>query len=217
LDVYQALRNRFGHRKWWPGETPFEVCVGAILTQNTAWSNVEKAIANIRAAGLLDAKRLHAAGTDRLGDLIRPAGYYNVKARRLKAFLDFLVRGYGGEISRVAEAGASFAREALLGVNGIGKETADSIVLYALNLPVFVVDAYTKRAFSRMGLVHPLADYDEVQAFFSKNLPEDVPLYNDFHAQIVELGKNFCRKRNPRCGECPVAGLCEYGREERGQ
>ncbi|MBI5525759.1 MAG: hypothetical protein HY897_05450 [Deltaproteobacteria bacterium] len=217
LDIYQALRNHFGHRKWWPGETPFEVCVGAILTQNTAWTNVEKAIANIKSAGLLDARKLHAAGVERLGELIRPAGYFNVKARRLQAFLDFLVRGYGGETARVAEAGGPFAREALMGVNGIGKETADSIVLYALNLPAFVVDAYTKRAFSRMGLTHPLAEYDDVQKFFTKNLPEDVPLYNDFHAQIVELGKNFCRKRNPRCADCPAVGMCEYGMEETGR
>jgi endonuclease III related protein len=214
LDVYRLLRERFGHRKWWPGETPFEVCVGAILTQNTAWQNVEKAIANLKAAGLMDARKLHAAGVARIAELIRPAGYFNVKARRLHSFLTFLVRGHRGDVKVVAEIGLPFAREILLGVNGVGKETADSMLLYAMGLPAFVVDAYTKRIFSRMGHIRPIAEYDEVQALFQKLLPEDAPLYNDYHAQIVELGKRCCRKSNPRCGECPVVNACEYGREE---
>jgi endonuclease-3 related protein len=208
IEIYRDLRRRFGHRNWWPGETPFEVCVGAILTQNTSWTNVEKAIRNIKSAGLMDARRLFKAGKGRVARLIRPAGYFNVKAERLLVFLRVLIRDYGGDAGNIGSLGPVRAREVLLGIKGIGPETADSMLLYAMGLPVFVVDAYTKRIFSRLGFIPGGAEYHDVRKFFMENLPRDVGLYNDYHAQIVELGKNFCRKTRPKCGECPVRRRC---------
>jgi endonuclease III related protein len=205
--IYARLLRERGHANWWPGETPFEVCVGAILTQNTAWSNVEKALAALRERGLLSYAALSRLPVSRLAPLIRSSGYYNVKARRLRAFLRFLGRGYAGRAEGMRGANPWTLRAQLLAVDGIGRETADSIVLYAAELPLFVVDAYTRRVFGRLGLLRGDESYDEVQRFFMQRLPADVGLYNDFHAQVVLLGKDVCRTR-PRCDACPLGTRC---------
>jgi endonuclease-3 related protein len=205
--VYERLLKRFGHAGWWPGETPFEVCIGAILTQNTSWTNVEKALGALRRRDLLSTSRLRAVPASRLARLIRSSGYYNVKARRVRAFLDLLQREYGGRAERMADEEPWTLRERLLGVDGIGPETADSIVLYAAGHPIFVVDAYTRRVFARLGHVKGDEPYDTVQRFFMERLPPNAPLFNDFHAQIVRLGKDVCRPR-PRCNGCPLDALC---------
>jgi len=205
--VYRRLRRHFGPAGWWPGETPFEVCLGAILTQNTSWTNVEKALAALRRRNRLSYERLRSLPPSRIAPLIRSSGYYNVKARRVKAFLDFLGREYGGRVERMAGEEPSVLRAKLLGIDGIGRETADSIVLYAAGLPLFVVDAYTRRIFERLGLLRGDESYDAVQDFFMGRLPPDVALYNDYHAQIVKLGKDVCRP-HPRCDDCPLEDMC---------
>jgi endonuclease-3 related protein len=205
--IYRRLRRRFGHARWWPGETPFEVCLGAILTQNTSWTNVEKALAVLRRRGRLSYEGLRSLPPSRIAPLIRSSGYFNVKARRLKAFLGFLEAEYGGRVEDMAREAPGVLRQKLLAIDGIGRETADSIVLYAAGLPLFVVDAYTRRVFARLGLLRGDEPYDEIQGFFMARLPSDAPLFNDFHAQIVHLGKSVCRPR-PRCHECPLDTLC---------
>jgi endonuclease-3 related protein len=202
-EIYQLLFNAFGHQHWWPGESPFEVIVGAILTQNTNWGNVERAIANLKAADLLEPEKLHRLEASRLGELIRPAGYYNIKARRLKSFLDWLFENYGGEPANLQGIDTRRLREELLGVKGIGRETADSILLYALDKPVFVVDAYTARVAFRHGLIEPEADYEQLRELFQSNLPEDTQLFNEYHALLVKVGKEFCKPR-ARCAGCPL-------------
>ncbi|MBI3078475.1 MAG: endonuclease III domain-containing protein [Deltaproteobacteria bacterium] len=201
--VYACLYGFFGARSWWPAETPFEVIVGAILTQNTAWSNVEKAIARLKAAGVLTPRALHRLPLERLARLIVPAGYFRVKARRLKHFLTFLFQEYRGQLARMFAEPLPAARQKLLGVNGIGPETADSILLYAAGKPIFVVDAYTRRIFARHGLIARDASYEEIQQRFMRELRPDASLYNEYHALIVQTGKEFCR-RAPRCEECPL-------------
>ncbi|MFA6032824.1 MAG: endonuclease III domain-containing protein [Myxococcota bacterium] len=214
LEIYKALLERFGWRDWWPGDTPFEVCIGAILTQNTAWTNVERAISGMKSAGLLDPEAILSADIGDLAESIRPAGYFNVKAARLRSFAGHLQNAHGGDLLSIAGKGPAGARADLLSINGVGRETADSILLYALEQPVFVVDAYTRRIFGRLGLVREDAAYDEVQSFFMTVLPRDIALYNDYHAQIVELGKTHCKKTRPICGGCPVAAWC--GRDSEG-
>lgn len=208
MSVYRTLLDRHGHAGWWPGETPFEVCLGAILTQNTSWTNVEKALSNLRTRGLLAFPGLARLPERRLAALIRPSGYFNVKARRVKAFLRFLGREYDGRVESMAGVDPSVLRARLLEVDGIGRETADSIVLYAAGLPLFVVDAYTRRVFSRLGYIGGDEDYDEIQRFFMERLPSDAALFNDYHAQIVLLAKDVCRK-SPRCAACPLERRCE--------
>lgn len=205
LDGFDRLMSHFGPRGWWPGDTPFEVMVGAILTQNTNWKNVERAISNLKRAKVLSPRRLYELPPAKLASLIRPAGYFRVKARRLRSFLKFFLDSYGGSTRRMAAQDAGRMRGELLSVNGIGPETADSIILYALGKPVFVVDAYTKRILNRHALCTEDADYNEIQEFFMDRLPSDVPLYNEYHALIVEAGKDYCRA-TPRCGECPLRG-----------
>ena len=200
---YNALRERYGAQEWWPAETPFEVMVGAILTQNTNWKNVEAAIGNIRRAGLLDLHRLHALSREKLADLIRPAGYYNVKAGRLSNLLNVLVDEYDGNLERFFDGSIDQLRERLVSINGIGLETADSIVLYAAHKPTFVIDAYTYRVMVRHNVVFEDASYDELKCLFEDNLPRDATLYNEYHALIVTLGKDHCRK-TPRCEGCPL-------------
>jgi len=207
LNIYNLLYKKFGPRYWWPGDTRLEVIIGAILTQNTAWGNVEKAIANLKRRGLLRVKGLSRVSERRLAGAIRPAGYYNVKARRIKNFLAFLNTAYKGSITRMFRAQTRRLRSELLNVKGIGPETADSILLYAGERPVFVVDSYTKRIFSRHGYIGKDADYEETQGLFSETLPLDAGLFNEFHALIVELGKNLCRSKNPLCDECPIRGI----------
>jgi endonuclease III related protein len=210
-EAYRRLRKHFGHRHWWPGDTPLEVMVGAILTQNTAWTNVEKAIANIKRAKVLGVNQLLGLPDARLAQMLRPSGYFNVKTKRLKDFLRFFKESYAGRVQRMRVVALGDLRKQLLDVRGIGPETADSILLYALGKPTFVVDAYTKRIFSRLGWVRHDVDYYELQEYFMKNIPRKLSLYNDYHAQIVQLGKDICRPK-PRCEMCPLVTLCATGR-----
>lgn len=205
--LYAALRRHFGPSGWWPGESPLEVAVGAVLTQNTAWSNVEKAIDNLKAGGMLDAHRIHLADTGMLASLIRPSGYYNLKAARLKNLIRVILDISSGDADSFFNSPPDHLREVLLGINGIGKETADSICCYAANVPVFVVDAYTKRILSRHGVIDAAAGYDEVRMLFEQGLPQDLSVYKDLHAYLVFIGKDYCRPRNPLCSECPLQNL----------
>lgn len=202
--IYNAMYEEYGPQHWWPGETPFEVVVGAVLTQNTAWTNVEKAIANLKRRGLLSPERLYSLPHNRLASLIKPSGYYNIKARRLKGLLEFMLNHYKGSLEEMAAVDTGVMREQLLRVNGIGPETADSILLYAFSKPSFVVDAYTKRVLSRHGLIRQDADYHEVQRLFMENLPADASLFNEYHALFVKIGKERCRKRMPLCEGCAL-------------
>jgi endonuclease-3 related protein len=216
MGIYGRLREARGHAGWWPGETPFEVCLGAILTQNTSWSNVDKALSVLRQRGRLSYEALRTCPPARLAPLIRSSGCFNVKARRVAAFLEFLGREYGGRVEAMATEDPAVLRARLLSVTGIGRETADSIALYAAGRPLFVVDTYTRRIFGRLGLLEGDETYDEVQRFFMDRLPCDADLYNDYHAQIVLHGKDVCRTV-PRCGECVLAHLCrKRGVDRRG-
>jgi endonuclease-3 related protein len=205
--VYERLRGVFGHGGWWPGDSPFEVCVGAILVQNTAWANVERTLGALKNERLLSFRALDRLSEEHLAPLLRSSGTFRVKARRLRAFLDFLSIEYGGRTEAMRSEDPAVLRRKLLGVPGIGAETADSIVLYAAGHPSFVVDAYTRRVFTRLGLLGGEEPYLQVQRLFEGHLPRDAALYNDYHAQIVRLGKDFCRVR-PRCPECPLRDVC---------
>mgnify|MGYP000371380938 CR=1 FL=1 len=209
--IYNTLLKHFGKQNWWPMEGGFsprewEVCLGAILTQNTNWGNVEKALMNLRSNGILGYRDILKAGEKRLAGLIRPSGYYNQKARKLMELAEF-VSGYG-TVDRFLRA---VSRHELLGIKGVGKETADSILLYAAGRAYFVVDAYTRRIFSRIGLVGHDSDYEEVRSYFESNLPKDISVYKEFHALIVKLGKEICRKK-PLCGSCPLSDKCSWSR-----
>ena len=206
-EIYRRLGAAYGDQQWWPGDSPFEVAVGAVLTQNTAWVNVERAIANLKDAGLMEAAKLAALPAAAIAPLIKPAGYYNVKARRLRALLDFVVEECGGDLTALAGCGLADARAKLLAVRGIGPETADSILLYACGLPTFVVDAYTHRVLYRHGLADEAATYDELKETFESHLEADAALYNQFHALLVRVGRERCRKREPRCAGCPLEGV----------
>jgi len=192
---------------WWPAKTPFEVIVGAILTQSTAWSNVKLAIANLRRDRLLSSASLEQVPLARLQRLVRPSGYFRQKAEKLKAFVQFLRRKHGGSLARMFRTPTAELRKQLLAVHGIGPETADSILLYAGGHRVFVVDAYTHRILERHHLADGKPDYERARQFFESQLPRDAKLYNEFHALIVNTGKNWCRKRAPRCNQCPLAGF----------
>lgn len=197
------MERHFGPTGWWPGDTAFEVAVGAILTQNTAWRNVEKAIANLKNAKLLRPRAIvHAPDTD-LESALQPSGYFRVKARRLRAFCEHLQSQYGGSVKRMARRPLGELREELLGIHGIGPETADDILLYACGRPVFVVDAYTRRIFSRHGHIAPDIRYEELRSFFEENLQTDVALFREYHGLIVYTGKDFCRT-HPNCDGCPL-------------
>ncbi len=202
--IYSTLKDEMGPQNWWPGETPLEVAIGAILTQNTNWSNVEKAIVNLKAAGALSVAVLHELPVDQLAELIRPAGYFNIKAKRLKNFINCIIEDYQGELDQLLALSTESLREALLAISGIGPETADSIALYAGQHPVFVVDAYTQRILYRHALIDADADYFAIQDFFESALLQDVALYNDYHAQIVMVGKNWCKRKQPDCENCPL-------------
>ena len=206
-DIYAHLLRWRGPAGWWPARTPFEVCVGAVLVQNTNWANVEKALAVLRSRDLLSFERLSVLSAGDLAPLIRSAGCFNVKARRLRALLDFLGREYGGRVEAMSGEDPWTLRAKLLDVEGVGRETADSIALYAAALPLFVIDAYTRRVFSRLGLIGGDEGYDEIQRVFMDALPLDVALYNDYHAQIVILAKEVCRPV-PLCGSCPLGTAC---------
>jgi len=206
LDIYNKLYERYGPQHWWPGETQFEIVVGAILTQNTSWKNVEKAITNLKNAGCLTPEKLHALPMDELAERIRPAGYFNIKAKRLKHFLDWLFETYNGALESLEEMPLSALRELLLTIKGIGPETADSICLYAFGKPIFVVDAYTARIFGRHGMIEAPSGYEQIQELFHGGLDRDAALFNEFHALIVRVGKEHC-KPNPVCDGCPLEAL----------
>jgi endonuclease-3 related protein len=202
-EMFDLLLDQFSPQDWWPGETPFEVMVGAVLTQNTNWKNVEKAIDNLKRQGLLNLENLHALPLSRLAEEIRPAGYYNIKAKRLRNLTAFIEERYGGDLAAMLDAESGTLREGLLSIKGVGPETADSILLYAANLPVFVIDAYTYRILRRHGMIDEETTYDELQSLFMDHLPEDSRLFNEFHALIVRTAKDYCRK-TPRCEHCPL-------------
>lgn len=206
MNIYRKLYKAYGPRHWWPGETPFEVMVGAILTQNTSWRNVEKAIQKLKNKGVLNAEGIHQLRKSQLAPLIRSSGYYRIKAERLKAFVDFLFENYDGNINRMRKEGLKTLRAKLLKVNGIGPETADSILLYGLKKPIFVVDAYTKRILSRHGMISESASYGEIQRLFMNHLPHNKRIFNEYHALLVHLGKTLCKKV-PRCDICPIKGV----------
>jgi len=204
--MFDRMLKHFGPQHWWPGDTPFEVMVGAILTQNTNWKNVEKAIANLKREGALSAEVMLALDDATLAELIRPAGYFNVKTQRLKAFLKFLLESYRGDLQKMRETPMDRLREELLQVKGIGPETADSILLYALGHPIFVIDTYTYRVFTRHHLIGEEAGYEALQEFAMANLPASADHYNELHALIVNVGKNFCAP-TAKCEGCPLNGL----------
>ncbi len=201
---YRALFKQFGPQHWWPGETPFEIVIGAILTQNTAWTNVEKAIHNLKRSGALSAEAMEALPEKKLAALIRPSGYYNQKAKKLKAFLRRLRENHGGSLDRMFRLPTEQLRQELLEIHGIGEETADSILLYGGGHPIFVVDAYTRRVLLRHGLVPPGASYHDIQQLFHANVTPNAPVYNEFHALLVETGKRHCWKTKPQCEGCPL-------------
>ncbi len=201
---YQALFSTLGPRKWWPAKTSFEVIVGAILTQNTSWANVGRAMANLRRASMLSFRSMDQAPLEKLTRLVRPSGYFRQKARKLKAFTRFLRISFGGSLPRMFRTPASQLREKLLEVYGIGPETADTILLYAGQIPVFVVDTYTRRILARHALISTKISYEEIRNLFEKSLPRDTQLFNEFHAMLVEVGKKWCRTKNPRCEDCPL-------------
>ena len=210
--AYTLMRRRHGHLGWWPGDTPFEICIGAILTQNTAWTNVERAIANLKRANVLEPRRLLELSESELAQLIRPAGYFNVKARRLIPFLNVLVREYDSEIEQLLCGDTRTVRHTLLDIHGIGPETADCMLLYAGGHLSFVIDTYTRRIFSRHGWCQPDASYDELKtlcetALSHKPARQRLDYWQDYHAQLVQVGKDYCRPKNPRCTECPLQCL----------
>jgi endonuclease III related protein len=204
---YDALFAVHGPQHWWPGRTPFEVIVGAILVQNTSWTNVATAVENLRREKLLSPSAIETVSTPRLARLIRSSGYFRQKSKRLKTFVRFLRQSYNGSLAKMFRAPTPVLRDQLLDVHGIGPETADSILLYAAKHPVFVVDAYTRRILERHGLANAKLGYEDVRQLFERTLSPDVALYNEFHALIVHTGKHFCRPRKPRCGECPLNSL----------
>ena len=205
--IYGRLYAAYGPQHWWPADSPFEVVVGAILTQSAAWVNVEKAIESLRAAGILSPEALLRVDLDELARLIHPAGYYNAKARKLKAFLEMLFDRHSGRLDALFALPLPQLRQELLATHGIGQETADSIVLYAAEKPAFVIDAYTRRVFSRLGLEPPSDSYPSWQAMFSEALPPDVQLFNEYHALIDRHAKTVCRKA-PLCDQCCLRDIC---------
>jgi endonuclease-3 related protein len=207
LEIYRRLYAAYGPQHWWPAGSPFEVVVGAILTQSAAWVNVEKAIENLKAAGILSPEALVRLDLDELARLIHPAGYYNAKAHKLKAFLEMLFDSHSGRLDALFALPLLQLRQELLATHGIGQETADSIILYAAGKPTFVIDAYTRRVFSRLGLEPPADNYASWQAMFSDALPSDVQLFNEYHALIDRHAKTVCRKA-PLCGQCCLREVC---------
>jgi endonuclease-3 related protein len=215
LEVYRALYDHNGPQHWWPAETPFEVIIGAILTQSAAWLNVEKAIVNLKRAAVLTPASLRSIPTEDLARLIYPSGYYNAKAGKIRAFVERLGEAHGDSLDHLFSLDTDSLRDELLAIHGIGPETADSIILYAAEKPVFVIDAYTRRILSRLGLSPPEDDYEALQRLFMENLPPEARLFNEYHALLVRHGKDVCKK-TPRCNPCCLADLCLYQRR-RGQ
>jgi len=212
LKIYNQLLEFFGPQYWWPitgtDNPKFEIIVGAILTQQTSWNNVEKAINNLKNHNLLEPKKLYNLSVSKLEKIIRPCGFFKVKAKRLRSFLKFFIENYDGDVEKIFQNPLEKLREILLSVHGVGPETCDSIILYAGKKPIFVVDAYTLRLCERYPIIKS-KNYEEVREFFEKNLPKDVNLFKEFHALIVELGKNYC-KTKPLCEKCPLNKGCRY-------
>ena len=204
LEIYKHLLDYFGPQNWWPAETKEEIIIGAVLTQNTNWKNVEKAISNLKNNGILSIKEIDKTDISTIAELIKPSGYFNQKAKKLKRLSHFLVKHYDGDADKLKSVPTERLRGELLSINGVGPETADSILLYALERPVFVVDAYSFRLAIRHNLIWEDATYKELQELFTQNLPKDSSLYNEYHALIVQLGKSFCKKKNPICSSCPL-------------
>lgn len=209
-EVYDRLYAAYGPQHWWPADSPFEVLIGAVLVQNTSWQNVKKAIDNLRREDLLEPRALYGLAVEELEEKIRPAGYFRIKARRLRNLLAFLVKRYRGSLDAMFRTGLPGLREQLLGIHGIGPETADSILLYAGGLPTFVVDTYTHRVFARHGWIGFDADYYQIKDHFESGLAQDARLFNEYHALLVHMGKEHCRK-TPQCKGCPLAGLLPPG------
>lgn len=208
--IYTTLFRHYGPCHWWPGDSKFEILVGVVLTQNTNWSNVEKAIANLARAGCLDPHKLLDCPPAKLAELIRPSGYYNVKQKRLRAVVGWFVDRFRGSFEAMGREGLASLRAELLGVHGLGPESVDSILLYVLGKPSFVIDAYTRRLLHRHGLCTERASYDDLKALFEDRLPRDAALFNEYHALIVYAGKDYC-KPTPRCGGCPLDGTGGQG------
>ncbi len=209
-DIFNRLSDHFGPMHWWPADSRFEVMVGAILTQNTSWKNVEKAIANLKRQDLMSPSAIYRLDTDKLSEVIKPAGYFRVKAKRLANFLNYFIERYGGDVEEMGKMEMGRLRCQLLKINGIGPETADSILLYALDKPVFVVDAYTQRILGRVGITNGKADYDQIQQLFHSALSRDAQLFNEYHALLVKLGNTTC-KSVPICSKCPIQERCRFG------
>ena len=210
LQYFEAMAAHYGTTHWWPGESAFEIAIGAILTQNTAWTNVEKAIVALKAADLLSPGAMVGYALEDLEQAVRPSGYFRQKAKRLRIFCQHLIDHYEGDIEIMTRRPLAVLREELLALHGIGPETADDILLYACGKPVFVVDTYTRRIFSRHGLVDPKIAYEALRAFFEETLPGEVPLFKEYHGLVVWTGKDFCKK-NPQCEGCPLAPLLKKG------
>ena len=210
-DIFERLIARYGPQYWWPAKEPFEVMVGAILTQRAAWGNAEKAISNLKEAGALSVEAIGRLDHSEVAVLIRPSGFYNTKALRLKSLVRWLGEYCGGDVGKLSAVSTAPLRRQLLSIHGIGPETADSILLYAAGKPVFVIDAYTRRIFSRIGLAPDGNSYGAYQALFMDNLPPDAGLFNEYHALLVRLGKDVCRKK-PHCLKCCLGSLCRFNR-----
>jgi len=208
MDIYDRLNTFFGDLHWWPGESALEMIVGAILTQNTAWRNVERTLSILKYKGLLSVDTLYRVQENILAENLRPAGYFRIKAQRLKALVAFFQEFYGGSLECMFAEDLSTLRNKLLTVKGVGEETADSILLYAGKKPIFVVDAYTRRILAGHKIIHDRASYSDIQTLFMSQLPEDVPLFNQYHALLVNTGKQFCR-RAPNCTDCLLSPLLE--------
>jgi endonuclease III related protein len=210
-EAYERMQIAFGPQNWWPGDSPFEIMVGAVLVQNTAWRNVERAIANLRDAAVMEPRALYKLPPAELAELIRPAGYYQVKAKRLRNLLQYVVERHDGSLEAMFSTSIATLREELLAINGIGPETADAIVLYAGGLPTFVVDTYTHRILARHGWVGYDATYDEIKDYFESALRADATLFNEYHALLVRVGKDFCKRAAPQCEDCPLSPLLPEG------
>ncbi|MFC1866382.1 endonuclease III domain-containing protein [Chloroflexota bacterium] len=210
-EVYDRLFSAYGQQHWWPAEEPFEMMIGAILTQSAAWRNAEKAIDNLKTAEALSPATIRSLSLSELARIIRPCGYFNTKALKLKALVDWFAT-YSDDFSNLSSIDTYAIRWELLGVHGIGPETADSILLYAIGRPVFVIDAYTRRIISRVGFVVEEESYDGYQRLFRANLAADRRLFNEYHALLVKLAKDVCRKQ-PLCSKCCLNDLCSFSRE----
>ncbi len=210
IEIYHRLYAAYGPQHWWPGDTPFEVIIGAILTQQVSWTSVERAIAALKREGLMSPDAIAHTSQEHIAALIRPTIYYNEKAKKLKAFVEFLQTRYGGDLAALFALPTARLRDELLAVHGIGEETGDSIILYAAGKPSFVVDAYTRRILTRLELIAGDEPYRRIQKLFMDNLPPDVELYNEYHALLVRHGKERCLKRTPRCDGCPLRDPCRF-------